>query len=87
MTTQEAQKSLDELRDVKERLEDFNFERKLVYKVSYIKDNEWEYTYFTNKDDAMVFVNALKDYNHKANEEIYRCVSLNKWSWEMFIEV
>lgn len=77
---------MNELRQAKEILEGNDYERKLVYKVAYIKDGKWFHSYFENNDDANMFIGAMKRWNQESDEHIYKCIMLNSFSWEMFIE-
>ena len=73
-----------ELREAKKALESNGYERKLVYKLTYLKDNTWESIYFDNKDEAYTMIATMHEINAKV--PTYSYISLNKWSWEMFIE-
>ena len=73
-----------ELREAKKALESNGYERKLVYKLSYMTDNTWKHAYFENKEEAEAMVSKMMEVNKVA--KIYSYISLNKWSWEMFIE-
>ena len=73
-----------ELKEAKNKLENEGYQRKLVYKLSYWKDGVWKNAYFDDKDDAYTMIDAMQKINTKV--KIYTYVTLNKWSWEMFIE-
>ena len=73
-----------ELREAKKALESNGYERKLVYKLSYMTDGTWKHAYFENKEEAEMMVSKMVEVNKLA--KIYSYISLNKWSWEMFIE-
>ena len=69
-----------ELRDAKNMLEANGYERKLVYKLTYMKDGTWKHAYFEDEEEAKMVVNKMR------KTYIYRYISLNIWTWEMFIE-
>ena len=73
-----------ELKEAKNKLENEGYQRKLVYKLSYMKDGTWKNAYFDDKDDAYAMIGAIQEINAKMTTYTY--VTLNKWSWEMFIE-
>ena len=73
-----------ELREAKKALESNGYERKLVYKLSYMTDNTWKHAYFENKEEAEAMISKMMEVNKVA--KIYSYISLNKWTWEMFIE-
>ena len=73
-----------ELREAKKALESNGYERKLVYKLSYMTDNTWKHAYFEDKEEAEMMVNKMMEVNKVV--KIYSHISLNKWSWEIFIE-
>ena len=73
-----------ELREAKKALESNGYERKLVYKLSYMTDGTWKHAYFEDKEEAEMMVSKMVEVNKLA--KIYSYISLNKWSWEMFIE-
>ena len=73
-----------ELRVAKKALESNGYERKLVYKLSYMTDNTWKHAYFENKEEAEMMVSKMMEVNKLT--KIYSYISLNKWTWEMFIE-
>ena len=73
-----------ELREAKKALEANGYERKLVYKLSYRTDGTWKHIYFEDKEEADMVISKMMEVNKIVR--IYSCISLNKWSWEMFIE-
>lgn len=73
-----------ELREAKKALEANGYERKLVYKLSYMTDGTWKHAYFEDKEEAEMMVSKMIEVNKLA--KIYSYISLNKWSWEVFIE-
>ena len=73
-----------ELREAKKALESNGYERKLVYKLTYLKDGIWKHTYFEDKEEADMMIAKMMEINKEC--KIYSYISLNKWSWEMFIE-
>ena len=74
-----------ELQELKNELEDRGYNRHLAYRVTYFKDNEEKSNYFDDKEDANLFVSALQGVNQKA-PNTYRCIVLNRWSWELYVE-
>ena len=85
MDNMELKKAMKELKKAKGVLEKNGYQRKLVYKLTYLKDNTWESIYFDNKDEAYTMIAAMHEINATVTK-IYSDISLNKWSWEMFIE-
>ena len=81
----ELKEAMKELKEAKGILEKNDYQRKLVYKLTYLKDNTWESIYFDNKDEAYTMIAAMREINATVTK-IYSDISLNKWSWEMFIE-
>ena len=81
----EVKEAMKELKKAKGVLEKNGYQRKLVYKLTYLKDNTWESIYFDNKDEAYTMIAAMREINATVTK-IYSDISLNKWSWEMFIE-
>ena len=75
-----------ELREAKKALEANGYERKLVYKLSYKTDGTWKHIYFEDKEEADMVISKMMEVNKKVRVRIYSFISLNKWSWEMFIE-
>lgn len=73
-----------ELKEAKNTLEANDYERKLVYKLTYQKDNTWKHIYFEDKEEADMMESKMMEVNKKV--KIYTYVTLNKWPWEMFIE-
>ena len=73
-----------ELREAKKALEANGYERKLVYKLSYKTDGTWKHIYFEDKEEADMVISKMMEVNKIVR--IYSFISLNKWSWEMFIE-
>lgn len=73
-----------ELKEAKRELEKNGYDRKLVYKLSYQKDNTWKHIYFEDKEEADAMIAKMMEINKVV--KIYSYISLNRWSWEMFIE-
>ena len=73
-----------ELRIAKKALESNGYERKLVYKLAYMTDGTWKHAYFEDKEEAEMMVSKMREINKVA--KIYSYISLNIWTWEMFIE-
>jgi hypothetical protein len=73
-----------ELREAKKALERNGYERKLVYKLTYMTDGTWKHIYFEDKEEANAMIAKMMEVNKMV--KIYSYISLNKWSWEMFIE-
>ena len=73
-----------ELKETKNTLEANGYQRKLVYKLTYQKDGTWENAYFTNKEDADAMVFKMMEVNKMV--KIYNFISLNRCTWEIFIE-
>ena len=73
-----------ELKEAKNTLEANGYERKLVYKLSYMTDGTWKHIYFEDKEEADMVISKMMEVNKIVR--IYSYISLNKWSWEMFIE-
>ena len=73
-----------ELEVAKNTLEANGYERKLVYKLSYMTDGTWKNAYFDDKEEADMMVSKMMEVNTKVH--IYSNISLNTWHWEMFIE-
>ena len=73
-----------ELREAKNMLEANGYERKLVYRLSYMTDGTWKHAYFEDKEEAEMMVSKMREVNKLT--KIYSYISLNKWSWEMFVE-
>ena len=73
-----------EIREAKKTLESNGYERKLVYKLTYQTDGIWKHAYFEDKEEAEAMVSKMMEVNKIV--QIYNCISLDKWSWEMFIE-
>ena len=73
-----------ELKEAKNTLEANGYERKLVYKLTYQTDNTWKHIYFEDKEEADMVISKMMEVNKVV--KIYSYISLNKWSWEMFIE-
>ena len=69
---------------IKKALEANGYERKLVYKLSYMTDNTWKHAYFEDKEEAEMVVSKMREVNKVV--KIYSYISLNIWTWEMFIE-
>ena len=75
-----------ELKEAKNTLEANGYERKLVYKLTYQTDGTWKHIYFEDKEEADMVISKMMEVNKKVRVRIYSFISLNKWSWEMFIE-
>lgn len=73
-----------ELREAKKTLMRANYERKLVYKLTYMTDGTWKHIYFEDKEEADAMISKMMEVNKVV--KIYSYISLNKWAWEMFIE-
>ena len=73
-----------ELKEAKNTLEVNGYERKLVYKLTYQTDGTWKHAYFEDKEEAEMMVSKMMEVNKIV--QIYNYISLDKWSWEMFIE-
>ena len=73
-----------ELKEAKNTLEANGYERKLVYRLTYQTDGTWKHIYFEDKEEADMVISKMMEVNKIVR--IYSCISLNKWSWEMFIE-
>ena len=73
-----------ELKEAKNTLEANGYERKLVYRLTYQTDDTWKHIYFEDKEEADMVISKMMEVNKIVR--IYSCISLNKWSWEMFIE-
>ena len=73
-----------ELKEAKRELERNEYQRRLMYRLSYQKDGIWKYIYFDDKDDAYTMVDAMMKVNSKVRT--YYFISVNKWLWETFIE-
>lgn len=75
-----------ELKEAKNKLESEGYKRKLVYRLTYTKDGIWENAYFTNKEDADVMVSKMMEVNKMEMVEPYSYISVNKYTWEIFVE-
>ena len=73
-----------ELREAKKMLESNGYERKLVYKLSYKTDDTWKHAYFEDKEEAEAMGSKMMEVNKVT--KIYSYISLNIWTWEIFIE-
>ena len=73
-----------ELEEAKSTLEANGYERKFVYRLTYQTDNTWKHIYFEDKEEADMVISKMMEVNKVV--KIYSYISLNKWSWEMFIE-
>ena len=73
-----------ELKEAKNTLEANGYERKLVYRLTYQTDGTWKHIYFEDKEEADMVISKMMEVNKIVR--IYSFISLNKWSWEMFIE-
>lgn len=72
------------LKEAKNTLEANGYERKLVYRLTYQTDGTWKHIYFEDKEEADMVISKMMEVNKIVR--IYSYISLNKWSWEMFIE-
>ena len=66
-----------ELEEAKNTLEANGFERKLVYKLTYQKDDTWKHIYFEDEEDAEIMVSKMIEVNKV--DQIYNYVSLKKY--------
>ena len=73
-----------EFKEAKNTLEANGYERKLVYRLTYQTDNTWKHIYFEDKEEADMVISKMMEANKVV--KIYSYISLNKWTWEMFIE-
>ena len=74
-----------ELKEAKRELERNGYQRKLVYKLSYQKeDGTWKYIFFDDKEEAYAMIDEMQKINAKVMT--YHYISFNKWTWEMFLE-
>ena len=73
-----------ELKEAKRELERNGYQRKLVYKLTYQTDNTWKHIYFEDKEEADMMESKMMEVNKIV--KIYRFISLNRCSWEIFIE-
>ena len=73
-----------ELKEAKNKLESEGYKRKLVYRLTYMEDGTWENAYFTNKEDADMMVSKMMEVNKMV--KIYSFISLNRCTWEIFVE-
>ena len=80
----ELKEARKELKEAKQIFESNGYQRKLVYKLTYLKDNIWKNIYFDDEEDAHIMIAKMHEINTQT--PIYSYISLNKWSWEMFIE-
>ena len=72
------------LKEAKNVLEENEYQRRLVYKVSYQKNNTWKHAYFDDKEEALLMIDAMAKINSKT--KTYSFIFLNRWTWEMFVE-
>ena len=72
------------LKEAKNTLEANGYERKLVYRLTYQTDGTWKHIYFEDKEEADMVRARMMEVNKVI--KIYRFISLNKCSWEIFIE-
>ena len=75
-----------ERKEAKNTLEANGYERKLVYRLTYQIDNTWKHIYFEDKEEADMMESKMMEVNKMAEIKIYRFISLNRYSWEIFIE-
>ena len=80
----DLKEAMKELEEATETLEANGYERKLVYKLTYQKDGTWKHIYFEDKEEADAMIAKMQEVNKV--DKIYSYISLNKWTWEMFIE-
>ena len=73
-----------ELKEAKRELERNGYQRRLMYRLSYQKDGTWKHIYFDDKEEAYMMESKMMEVNKMV--KIYRFISLNKCSWEIFIE-
>ena len=73
-----------EVEEAKKILMKADYERQFVYKLSYQKNGNWKYIFFTDKEEAEMMIDTMMKINTKV--ETYKYISLNKFKWEMFIE-
>ena len=73
-----------ELKEAKRELERNGYQRKLMYRLSYQKDGTWKHIYFDDKEEGYMMESKMMEVNKMV--KIYRFISLNKCSWEIFIE-
>ena len=72
------------LKEAKNTLEANGYERKLVYRLTYQTDGTWKHIYFEDKEEADMVRARMMEVNKVI--KFYRFISLNKCTWEMFIE-
>ena len=72
------------LKEAKNTLEANGYERKLVYRLTYQTDGTWKHIYFEDKEEADMVRARMMEVNKLV--KIYMFISLNKCSWEIFIE-
>ena len=88
MDNMELKEARKELKEAKKTLMRNGYQRQLVYRLSYMKeeDGTWmnKNAFFSDKDEAYTMINMMNEINVKI--PTYRYISLNRWSWEMFIE-
>ena len=73
-----------ELKEAKRELERNGYQRRLMYRLSYQKDDTWKCIYFDDKEEAYMMESKMMAANKMV--KIYSFISLNKCSWEIFIE-
>ena len=74
-----------ELKEAKRELKRNGYERKLVYKLTYKADNTWKHIYFEDKEEADMVRSRMMEINKVI--KLYSFISLNRCTWEMFIEL
>ena len=88
MDNMELKEARKEQKEAKKILMRNGYQRQLVYRLSYMKeeDGTWmnKNAFFSDKDEAYTMINMMNEINVKI--PTYRYISLNRWSWEMFIE-
>ena len=71
-----------EFEEAKNTLEANGFERKLVYKLTYQKDDIWKHIYFEDEEDAKMMISKMIEVNKV--DQIYNHVSLKKYTlWNL----
>ena len=80
----ELKEAMKELKEAKETLERSGYQRKLVYRLTYLKDSIWETIYFDDKDEAYTMIAKMHEIN--ATLLTYSHISVKECSLEIFIE-
>ena len=88
MDNMELKEARKELKEAKKTLMRNGYQRQLVYRLSYMKeeDGTWmnKNAFFSDKEEADMMIVKMMEINKEC--KIYSYISLNIWSWEMFIE-